>query len=77
MTTRIATFDAPTFGLPSPRPIAPARRLAALAAAMIGAWQARDQHRRCMAQLDSHLLQDIGLTTRDQLREVEKPLWRA
>ncbi|BBK31197.1 uncharacterized protein DUF1127 [Stella humosa] len=40
-------------------------------------WQARSMHRRCMAQLDAHLLMDIGLTTRDQLRETEKPMWRA
>jgi uncharacterized protein YjiS (DUF1127 family) len=71
-----AITDVPTFGLPRAQRPGPARRLAALAAAMVGAWQERDRHRRCLAQLDPHLLRDVGLTTRDQLREVEKPIWR-
>lgn len=78
MTTRTATLGiAPQFGLPRLPPAGPAQRLAGLAAAMLGKLRERDIHRRCLVQLDPHLLKDIGLTTRDQLRETSKPIWRA
>ena len=40
-------------------------------------WQARVEERRHLAEMDGHLLADLGLS-RDQLtQESEKPFWRA
>ena len=37
---------------------------------------ARGRTRRRLARLDPHLLEDIGLTRDDVLRECAKPFWR-
>ena len=40
-------------------------------------WQERARARRQLAELDDHLLRDIGVD-RDALRhEIDKPFWRA
>ncbi len=40
-------------------------------------WQERARARRQLAELDDHLLRDIGVD-RDSLRhEIDKPFWRA
>ena len=39
-------------------------------------WQRRWQQRRHLAELDAHLLRDIGVTPRAALREAGKPFWR-
>lgn len=38
-------------------------------------WQKRDEMRNHLAQLDAHMLQDMGLTETDVRREIEKPFW--
>ena len=44
---------------------------------MVHVWQERAQARRQLAELDDHLLRDIGVD-RDSLRhEIDKPFWRA
>ena len=43
---------------------------------VLSAWRARSAHRRALAALDDHLLQDIGLTRADVERELAKTLWR-
>ncbi len=40
-------------------------------------WHQRWQQRRQLAELDAHLLRDIGVTPREAFREVSKPFWRA
>ena len=40
-------------------------------------WRARSFQRRCWAQLDSHILRDIGLSQTDVEMEIGKPFWRA
>jgi len=43
---------------------------------VLSVWQARSTHRRVLAELDDHLLRDIGLTRADVQRELAKPFWR-
>ena len=39
-------------------------------------WHERAVTRRELAEMDEHLLHDIGLTRGDVLREAGKPFWR-
>ncbi len=39
-------------------------------------WQRRWQQRRHLADLDAHLLRDIGVSPRQASREAGKPFWR-
>jgi uncharacterized protein YjiS (DUF1127 family) len=39
-------------------------------------WQERATVRQCLSQLDRHLLEDIGVSSIDALRESRKPFWR-
>jgi len=62
------------------RPLPPRRRPSALlyeAVTLIRLWRRRVHERRQLAQLDLHLLRDIGVTLSDAQREAEKPFWRA
>ena len=43
---------------------------------MVTSRRARSKHRRVLAELDDHLLEDIGLTRADVEQELKKPLWR-
>lgn len=38
-------------------------------------WFARSRQRRDLAELDAHLLKDIGLTPGEAAREARKPFW--
>ncbi|MFD0389145.1 DUF1127 domain-containing protein [Tistrella bauzanensis] len=44
---------------------------------LIGTWIARAQQRRALADLDAHLLHDLGIDPVDAAQEVAKPFWRA
>ena len=53
--------------------------LAIRAAALIQGWSERRRQRESLnnlAELNPHLLNDIGLTRDDALREAAKPFWR-
>ena len=39
-------------------------------------WHRRWQQRQRLAELDAHLLRDIGATPWDAFREASKPFWR-
>lgn len=39
-------------------------------------WYRRWQQRQHLAELDAHLLRDIGMTRPEALREAGKPFWR-
>jgi uncharacterized protein YjiS (DUF1127 family) len=39
-------------------------------------WIARSGQRHDLANLDHHLLEDIGVTSQDAAREAAKPFWR-
>jgi len=39
-------------------------------------WYRRWQQRQHLAELDAHLLRDIGVTRPEALREAGKPFWR-
>ena len=41
-----------------------------------GAWISLSRQRRALAELDAHLLRDIGVTPYDAAREAAKPFWR-
>ena len=40
-------------------------------------WHDRDRQRHNLADLDDHLLADVGLSHSDVETEIRKPLWRA
>lgn len=71
----------PTHGTLCPAP-APTGLVAHLASRILGilvvvdGWFARRRQRRDLAELDDHLLKDLGLTRADVEREVGKPFWR-
>lgn len=44
--------------------------------ARVKLWHRRARDRRMLAQLDAHMLRDIGITREDALREARKPFWR-
>ncbi len=39
-------------------------------------WYSRGRQRHALAQLEEHLLRDIGVNRYDAAREAEKPFWR-
>jgi uncharacterized protein YjiS (DUF1127 family) len=45
-------------------------------AAMAVQWQARAAQRRALAELEDHLLQDIGVDRATATAEAAKPFWR-
>jgi uncharacterized protein YjiS (DUF1127 family) len=51
---------------------------AALSASVLAVvvWQERAQARARLERLDEAALKDMGLTTADVSREIEKPVWR-
>lgn len=40
-------------------------------------WEEHSLHRRCLASLDEHLMQDIGMSDEERRSEMAKPIWRA
>jgi len=44
---------------------------------VVSMWQERAAGRYVLANLDDHLLQDIGLTREAVRRDLMKPFWRA
>jgi uncharacterized protein YjiS (DUF1127 family) len=55
-----------------------AERLHPFAAAwfFIATWIERTRQRRALAELDDHMLRDIGITRVEAARESGKPFWR-
>jgi uncharacterized protein YjiS (DUF1127 family) len=51
--------------------------LLARTSALLRRWQQRSVYRAHLAELDTRLLTDIGLTPDDAARESAKPFWRA
>ena len=43
---------------------------------LIITWKVRAQSRKHLAEMDSRLLKDIGLTEADRSQEVVKPFWK-
>lgn len=43
---------------------------------VLSAWQRRFVDRRTLAELDDHMLRDIGLTRADLEMELLRPFWR-
>jgi uncharacterized protein YjiS (DUF1127 family) len=39
-------------------------------------WIARSRQRRALAELDDHLLADIGVSAEQAVREATKPFWQ-
>lgn len=62
--------------LHSARPRPTLRPLGAVPA-LLALWRARWRQRRALAELDAHLLRDIGRSRAEALRESRKPFWRA
>jgi len=60
------------------RPTARRERIHPFAAAwiLIADWIARSRQRQALAELDDHMLRDIGITRVEAARESGKPFWR-
>lgn len=43
---------------------------------IVGGWRQRSRQRKQLAQLDKHLLDDLGLTEEMVKNEVAKPFWK-
>jgi uncharacterized protein YjiS (DUF1127 family) len=43
---------------------------------LIANWVARTRQRRALAELDDHMLRDIGITRVEAARESQKVFWR-
>lgn len=43
---------------------------------IMNVWIKRQQQRKQLAQLEQHLLKDVGLTDEQVQREVSKPFWK-
>lgn len=43
--------------------------------AVLGVWARRRHDRRVLAELDDHLLRDIGIDRQMAMREAERPFW--
>ena len=52
------------------------RRALMALAACADAYASRSRQRRALAQLDSRLLRDIGVTAHDAAHEAAKPFWK-
>jgi len=52
------------------------RAVFARTAATLKLWHQRARQRRHLAQLDEHLLRDVGITPEQARREARKPFWR-
>lgn len=63
-------------GYLSSRPLTPGATLAIRFVAMLVKWDERQRSRKALAKLDSHMLNDIGLTTQQARDEVSRPFWR-
>jgi uncharacterized protein YjiS (DUF1127 family) len=46
------------------------------AVVLIGRWIERTRQRQALAELDDHMLRDIGVTRVEAARECRKPFWR-
>ena len=48
----------------------------AVVSATLRSWIARPRQRRDLAELEDHLLRDIGVSRHEALREAAKPFWK-
>lgn len=71
-----STMTAPTLILSNVQPLPPVSRIAIALAQTVLTWDLRRNGRRALKHLDSHLMQDIGLTSQDASIEADKPFWR-
>jgi uncharacterized protein YjiS (DUF1127 family) len=49
---------------------------ALMVAVQLIAWDHRQRSRKALAQLEDHMLRDIGLTHSAAYQEAEKPFWK-
>jgi len=59
-----------------PAQLPPVSRLLVDVALVIAHWETRLRGRRALAQLDDHLLRDIGIDAQVAEVEATKPFWR-
>ncbi|MCC1493616.1 DUF1127 domain-containing protein [Cognatishimia sp. F0-27] len=69
-----ATF-APLAYLTAAQSLPPAAKVALRLAVVFAKWSERHRTRLALAQLDSHLLADVGLDRRSALLEARRPFW--
>jgi uncharacterized protein YjiS (DUF1127 family) len=74
MTSR---FLAASFMIAAGQPLFPVQQARASIGGKIRAAWRRHRSRMALAQLDTHLLRDIGVTFAEAENEANKPFWRA
>jgi uncharacterized protein YjiS (DUF1127 family) len=79
ITPKIVPEELPAFDRGSVALSPPRRRggaeVGALALTKLRVWWRRHQSRTRLAELDAHMLKDIGVTFAEAEREVNKPFW--
>jgi uncharacterized protein YjiS (DUF1127 family) len=73
---RPARRGMPTPNTPAPRKARTPIHPLAAAYLLVATWIGRVRQRNALADLDDHMLQDIGITRYDAARECGKPFWR-
>lgn len=62
--------------LPLPRPRAGLRGPGPRLLGLLALWIERATQRRALAELDDHLLEDVGISRSEARQEAAKPFWR-
>ncbi len=70
-------FLAASFMIAAGQPLFPDRQTRASIRGRVQAAWRRHRSRMALAQLDGHLLRDIGVTFAEAENEANKPFWRA
>ena len=65
--------DRTATAMPAPGPVV--RRVTRRAFGIVAMWMERSRQRRALADLDDHLLKDIGITRSEAAREAAQPFW--
>jgi len=60
----------------SAEPIACASQTMAAAMQTLRSWRERASGRRALSQMSQQMLSDIGVESREAMREASKPFWR-
>ena len=73
---QIPATQARHIGYLSARPLPPLSNIALAVAVVLAKWAERRRTRMALADLDAHLLRDVGLTHDEAFREARRAFWR-
>ncbi|MEM8824736.1 MAG: hypothetical protein AAGF30_14105 [Pseudomonadota bacterium] len=70
-------FDHPALNIHVPAHVSPVTQVLMAAVVMLVKWETRARTRADLREMDPSRYADLGLTTAEVLREVDKPFWQA